>query len=159
MFRSIPEVGVLPVTRSALLITAVVVGLTTGCDDHSVPPNIVLILIDDLGWRDLGVMGSEYYETPNIDRLAQQGMLFTQAYANAPNCAPSRASLLSGQYAPRHGIYTVGSSARGNATQRRLIPIENKTVLDLETVTLAEALQAAGYAAVNFGKGHVGGVV
>ena len=157
MFRSIPEVGVLPVTRSALLITAAVVGLATGCDDHSVPPNIVLILIDDLGWRDLGVMGSEYYETPNIDRLARQGMLFMQAYSNAPNCAPSRASLLSGQYAPRHGIYTVGTAARGNATQRRLIPIENKTVLDLETVTLAEALKEAGYATGHFGKWHLGG--
>jgi arylsulfatase A-like enzyme len=129
----------------------------TGCADQEVPPNIVLILIDDLGWTDLGVMGSEYYETPNIDRLAFQGVLFTQAYANAPNCAPSRASLLSGQYMPRHGIYTVGSSARGNTSNRRLIPTENKTALSLDIVTIAEALQAAGYATGHFGKWHLGG--
>ena len=56
------------------------------------PPNIVLILADDLGWRDVGFMGSEYYETPNIDALAAAGIVFTDAYSNAPNCAPSRAS-------------------------------------------------------------------
>jgi arylsulfatase A-like enzyme len=132
-------------------------GITPGCGNRADQPNIILILIDDLGWRDLAVMGSQYYETPNIDRLAGQGMLFTQAYANAPNCAPSRASLLSGQYAPRHGIYTVGSAARGNARERRLIPVDNKTALDLEIVTIAELLQAAGYATGHFGKWHLGG--
>ena len=65
------------------------------------PANIVFILIDDMGWRDVGFMGSEYYETPNIDRLAAAGMVFTNAYANGPNCAPTRASLMSGQYTPR----------------------------------------------------------
>ena len=79
------------------------------------PPNIVLIYADDLGWRDLSVQGSGYYETPNIDRLAAEGIRFTDAYANAPNCAPSRAALMSGQYAPRTGIYTVASAARGPA--------------------------------------------
>ena len=91
------------------------------------PPNIVLIYIDDLGWTDLGCQGSDFYETPNIDALAAQGMRFTDAYANAPNCAPSRACLLTGQYSPRHGIYTVNSSARGKSEHRRLIPIENTT--------------------------------
>ncbi|MBW1850453.1 MAG: sulfatase-like hydrolase/transferase, partial [Deltaproteobacteria bacterium] len=61
-------------------------------------PNIVFIFIDDLGWKDTGYMGSDYYETPNIDKIAQQGMIFTNAYANAANCAPTRASLLTGQY-------------------------------------------------------------
>ena len=145
------------VTSAVVLLTVLVVGFTTGCADQEKPPNIVLILIDDLGWTDLGVMGSEYYETPNIDGLAGQGMLFTQAYANAPNCAPSRASLLSGQYAPRHGVYTVGASTRGNARQRRLIPIENQTTLSLETITIAEALQSAGYVTGHFGKWHLGG--
>ena len=68
-----------------------------GCQAAQLP-NVVLIYVDDLGWRDLGVMGSQYYETPHIDALAREGMRFTNAYSNAPNCAPARASLLSGQY-------------------------------------------------------------
>src|SRR4030042_3391144 len=68
-------------------------------------PNFVFILIDDMGWKDLGFMGSRYYETPNIDRLAGEGIVFTNAYSNAPNCAPTRACLMSGQYTPPHGIY------------------------------------------------------
>ena len=71
-------------------------------------PNIVFFFIDDLGWTDVGFMGSDNHETPNIDRLASEGLVFTDAYACAPNCAPSRACLMSGQYTPRHGIYTVG---------------------------------------------------
>ncbi|NNE71767.1 MAG: sulfatase-like hydrolase/transferase, partial [Rhodothermales bacterium] len=60
------------------------------------PPNIILYYVDDLGWRDLGVQGSEYYLTPHVDALASEGIRFTHAYANAPNCAPSRAALLTG---------------------------------------------------------------
>ncbi|MEZ4827917.1 MAG: sulfatase [Bacteroidia bacterium] len=119
-------------------------------------PNIVFILVDDMGWKDLGYMGSAYYETPNIDRLAGQGMIFTQAYTNASNCAPTRASLLSGQYPPRHGIYTVSSSARGDSADRRLVPIENSEKLSLEKITLAEALKPAGYVSAAIGKWHVG---
>ena len=119
-------------------------------------PNVVFIYIDDLGWRDVGCMGSEYYETPHVDKLATQGMLFTNAYACAPNCAPSRACLMSGMYGPRHGIYTVGSSERGQAKHRKLIPIKNTTVLAEEFITLAEALNSAGYATASLGKWHLG---
>ncbi len=119
-------------------------------------PNIVFILIDDLGWTDLGYMGSEYYETPNIDRLANGGMIFTDAYANAANCAPTRASLLSGQYSPRHGVYTVGDPARGNSKDRRLIPIENSRKISLDKITIAEALEPAGYVSAAIGKWHIG---
>ena len=73
------------------------------------PPDIVLINVDDMGWRDVGFMGSRFYSTPNIDRLAGEGMVFTNAYAAASNCAPSRACLMSGLWTPRHGIYTVNS--------------------------------------------------
>lgn len=123
----------------------------------TVPPNIVLIYADDLGWRDLGVQGSRYYETPHVDRLAREGMRFTDAYSNAPNCAPSRAALLSGQYAPRTGVYTVGSAARGPADERALLPVDNETTLALEVVTIAEVLAEAGYATGHAGKWHLGG--
>lgn len=119
-------------------------------------PNIVFILIDDLGWKDVGFMGSRYYETPNIDKLASRGMVFTNAYANAPNCAPSRACLMSGKYTPRHGVYTVGNPERGRAHQRKLIPAMNKTVLDPEFITIPEALRKSGYVSASMGKWHLG---
>lgn len=119
-------------------------------------PGIVFFYIDDLGWSDLGCQGSDFYETPNIDRLADSGMLFTDAYACGPNCAPSRACLLSGLYSPRHGIYTVGDPRRGNHPYRRLEPIENKTTLDDEFVTWAEVLSSQGYRLASMGKWHLG---
>jgi arylsulfatase A-like enzyme len=121
------------------------------------PPNIVLVYVDDLGWRDLGIQGSGFYRTPRIDQFASEGVRFTNAYANAPNCAPSRAALLSGAYAPRTGIYTVASAARGPSELRRLVPAENRTELPLEVVTLAEALRSAGYTTGHAGKWHLGG--
>jgi len=119
-------------------------------------PSFVFILIDDMGWKDVGFMGSRYYETPYIDRLAGQGMVFTNAYANAPNCAPTRACLMSGQYAPRHGVYTVGTSARGSSHLRKLVPIKNTTTLRADIVTVAEALKSAGYVSASMGKWHLG---
>ncbi len=119
-------------------------------------PNIVFILADDLGYKDVGFMGSRYYETPNLDRLASQGVVFTNAYSNGPNCAPTRASLLSGQYTPRHGVYTVGTSERGRSRQRKIIPTGNKTTLGSRIVTLAEALKPAGYTSASMGKWHMG---
>jgi arylsulfatase A-like enzyme len=120
-------------------------------------PNIVFILMDDLGWRDVGFMGSRYYETPNIDRLAREGSFFTAAYAAAPNCAPSRASLLTGQCTPRHGVYTVNDPARGDARFRKLIPTPNRTDLDPDATTIAEALRTVGYVSASIGKWHLGG--
>ncbi len=75
--------------------------------DATRPPNFVIVLMDDMGWRDVGFMGNKFVETPNIDRLAAKGIVFSQAYASAPNCAPTRACLMSGLYTPRHGVYTV----------------------------------------------------
>lgn len=120
------------------------------------PPNIILYYVDDMGWRDLGVQGSRYYQTPHVDAMAAVGQRYTNAYANAPNCAPSRAALLTGLYAPRHGVYTVGSAARGRAEDRHLEPVENRTVLDTSFATIAEALSSAGYRTGFFGKWHLG---
>lgn len=120
-------------------------------------PNIVFILADDLGYTDVGCYGSRYYETPRIDRMAAEGMRFTDGYTCGPNCQPTRAALLSGQYGPRTGVYTVGSIDRFDWPSRPLRPVDNVTALGLDKVTLAEALCAAGYATGMFGKWHLGG--
>lgn len=129
----------------------------SGCkENEDTKPNIVFIFIDDMGWTDLGYMGSEYYETPAIDKLASQGIVFTSAYSNAANCAPTRASLLTGQYPPRHNVYTVGTGARGNSKDRRLIPVENSKEISFDKISIAESLKKAGYASAAIGKWNVG---
>lgn len=124
-------------------------------EKKSQPPNIILINVDDMGWRDVGFMGSEYYETPNLDALAAEGMIFTNAYASASNCAPSRACMMSGQWSPRHGIFTVGTPERGASKDRKLIPVPNSTTLPDSIFTLAEALKNAGYQTCIAGKWHL----
>ena len=119
-------------------------------------PNILFINIDDLGYKDLGFMGSQYYETPNLDKFASEGMVFTQAYASASNCAPSRACLMSGLYTPRHEIYTVGNPDRGDTRTRRIIPVDNNVTLPDTIKTLAETLQAQGFVTATMGKWHLG---
>lgn len=126
-------------------------------------PNIVFFLIDDLGWTDVGFIHQRakpgqptFYQTPNIDALASRSTVFTNAYANAPNCAPSRACLMSGQWSARHGIYTVGTAERGKSKNRSLIPVQNEVTLDESYVTLAESLKSAGYATAAMGKWHLG---
>ncbi|MBA4065629.1 MAG: aryl-sulfate sulfohydrolase [Isosphaera sp.] len=119
-------------------------------------PNVVFILADDLGWTDLGCQGSKFYETPNIDRLAAQGMRFTSGYTCGPNCQPTRAALMSGRYGPRTGVYTVGGIDRFDWSSRPLRPVDNVTKLDPKVVTVAESLKKAGYATAHFGKWHLG---
>ncbi|MEM9703766.1 MAG: sulfatase-like hydrolase/transferase, partial [Planctomycetota bacterium] len=121
------------------------------------PPNVILIFADDLGWKDVGFQSDGFFETPHLDRLAGAGLVFTDAYATAGNCAPSRACLLSGTYTPRHHVYAVGSTDRGPKTRQRLLPIPNRSGLAPEVVTMAEALKAAGYTTGHFGKWHLAG--
>lgn len=121
------------------------------------PPNVVLILMDDMGWRDVGFMGNSYVETPHLDRLASRGLVFTQAYASAPNCAPTRACLMSGQYTPRHGIYTVVDPRQPNGSPwHKMLGSESRSELDTDVITVAESLQSGGYATAFFGMWNLG---
>jgi arylsulfatase A-like enzyme len=126
---------------------------TSGGDARQ--PNIVYILADDLGWTDLGCQGSTFYETPHIDRLAASGLRLTN-YHNCQNCQPTRAALMTGQYAARTGVYTVGGIDRFDWTSRPLRPVDNVEELSLDRITIAQSLKAAGYATAIFGKWHLG---
>ncbi len=128
------------------------------------PLNFVFILADDLGWRDLGCCGSAFYETPNLDRLAREGMRFTQAYAACPVCSPTRVSIMTGKYPVRLATTdwfgapqpeTVGAHKTRN---KPLLPAPYEEQLPLEEVTIAESLKSAGYNTFFAGKWHLGGV-
>ena len=119
-------------------------------------PNVVFILVDDLGWADVGCYGNTFNETPNIDRLARQGMRFTDAYAACPVCSPTRASIVSGQYPARLGI-TDFIPGHWRPFEKLTVPINRTQYLPLNIVTFAEALKGAGYACGAFGKWHLGG--
>ena len=106
-----------------------------------------------MGWRDLGCYGSTFYETPNIDRLARQGVRFTNAYAACTVCSPTRASLLTGKYPPRTGIT---DWIPGNRRPQKMLPAEIRDSLSQDEVTIAEALKDAGYATAFVGKWHLG---
>ena len=112
--------------------------------------------MDDLGWHDVGFTGGTSHSTPSIDALASRSMVFENAYADAPNCAPTRASILSGQATARHGVLTVGSSRRGKAEDRMIEPVPNRRHLDPLEDTLADDLRSAGYRTVHVGKFHLG---
>lgn len=118
-------------------------------------PDIVFVLADDLGYTDLACYGSNYYETPHIDRLAAEGMRFTN-FHQSQNCQPSRAAMMTGQYSPRTGVYTVGNINRFDWHSRPLRPVRNETTLPLDKTTIAQSLKSAGYATAMFGKWHLG---
>ena len=124
---------------------------------RAVSPNIILIFIDDMGWRDVGFSGEKIAETPSLDHYAKQGIVFANAYASAPNCAPSRACLLSGQYTPRHGVYTVVDErhAPGSAHHKILAAKSNES-MPTEVVTLAEVMKKGGYTTACLGMWNLG---
>ena len=116
-------------------------------------PNILFVVIDDLGWTDFGCQGSEYYETPNIDQLAVEGMRFTDAYSSGPNCSPSRAALLTGNYPTRTGVTTVLNK---KIYEFALKELPRRRSLAASERTFGEVLSDAGYATISLGKWHLG---
>jgi arylsulfatase A-like enzyme len=117
-------------------------------------PNIVLILIDDMGWRDVGCYGSSFYETPNLDKLALTGMLFSNAYAACPVCSPTRASILTGKYPATLGLTRHIGPVVGRG---KLIEAPYVDHLALEETSIASALREGGYRTWHVGKWHLGG--
>lgn len=117
-------------------------------------PNVVFILVDDLGWFDLGCYGSPFYETPNLDRLAASGMRFTNAYAACPVCSPTRAAIMTGKHPARVNItdWIPGNDPK----DRKLLGPQDQHQLPLEEITLAEALRDQGYTTFFAGKWHLG---
>ena len=124
-------------------------------------PNIVFILADDLGWNDLSCEGSPIYESPNIDRIANEGMRFTQGYASCQVCSPSRASILTGKVTPRHGITDWIGAKTGEAWREldrhtKLLPPEYDHGLRKDETTFVQVLKNAGYRTFFAGKWHLG---
>lgn len=119
-------------------------------------PNIVFILIDDLGRNDLGCYGSRYFRTPNLDRMAAEGMRFTEAYSACPVCSPTRAAIMTGKYPARLNLTDWLPGRPDRPDQKMLRPVINQH-LPIEETTLAQVLKSAGYTTAHVGKWHLGG--
>lgn len=147
-------------------IAALALASFTAVEAQPERPNIIHIMADDLGWRDVSIYGSETFHTPNIDRLAEKGMLFSEGYAASPLCSPTRAATLTGQTVSRVRF----TSPTGHLPQVILNPTVaevntpgnpatnpgNRTRLPLDVVTYAQVLKEAGYATAHLGKWHLG---
>jgi len=154
---------------TTLGIVPIVTGYGQSVQRNPNQPNIVLLLVDDLGWKDVGFMGSKYYETPNIDKLSRQGMVFTNAYAACAVSSPTRASIQTGRYPARIGITDwIRARFQLNTTQlkapepyedngdKKLRTPSNPYWMELSEVTIAELLKQVGYFTCHIGKWHLG---
>ncbi|TNF35395.1 MAG: hypothetical protein EP312_03845, partial [Gammaproteobacteria bacterium] len=144
----------IPVTAMQRLLILLLLGC--GLAHAATPPNIIIFLVDDMGWDDPAFMGNAWHETPAMDQLAAEGMVFTQAYSSAPNCKPSRASLLTGLYPVHHGIYSALPPNTPRMHRQRLIAPDTHFQLQRGTTTIASLLKQRGYRTALIGKWDLG---
>jgi len=140
------------------LLRALTLLIVAGALAPAAPPNVVVFLVDDLGWKDLGCQGSPVFETPHADRLAADGVRMTNAYAACPVCSPTRAALMTGRTPARVGLTGhITAILRHRYPERgRIVPPDDRMFLALEETTVAEALGEAGYVSASMGKWHLG---
>ena len=149
------------IVNGALMSVAIMAAASQAEAKKNEHPNVLFILADDYGWMDLGCMGSKYYETPNLDRLAERGVKFTNAYASCQVSSPSRASIMTGRYTPRHGITDwigekSGEDWRKMKRHSKLLPADYAWNLPAAEYTIAECLRDNGYTTFISGKWHLG---
>ena len=157
-----------PRTTSSLLMSLVLVSscatppgtpspeIQSTAPSDFVKPDILMVVVDDLGWADVGFSGGRSHQTPRIDAFSSDAVFYDNAYADAPNCAPSRCSMLTGLATPQHGVLTVGSSRRGKPELRKVEPVPSVRFLSSDVTTLPDRLHENGYRTVHIGKFHVG---
>jgi len=141
--------------RSFFLLSGVLLALVISCTSPQ-KPNVVFILVDDLGWKDLGCYGSEFYDTPGLDDLAEHSVRFTNAYSASPVCSPTRAAIMTGKHPARINITDWIPGSVAHAKNRKLITPEDIHNLPLGETTLAEAFRQEGYRTFFAGKWHLG---
>ncbi len=152
------------ILRKMAIIVIFLLSIMIGCqpEKEKMPPNFLFILVDDLGWTDLGCYGSTFYETPNIDRFSERSMKFTEAYAACPVCSPTRASIMTGKYPARlkttdwFGAPQPYNVEKHWTRNKPLIPAEYIEYMPLEEITIAEVLKENGYSTFFAGKWHLG---
>jgi len=143
------------VVRLVVAVLAAATGAPAFAADKAAPPNIVFILADDLGWADLGCYGSKFHETPHLDKMAAQGMRFTDAYAACNVCSPTRASIMTGKYPARLQLTTF-LPGRSDRPSQKLLSGKMHPFLPLDEITVAQALKAGGHVTGSIGKWHLG---
>lgn len=148
--------GYLSTLRGLLLVCSLAIVPAAKAEDKPTPPNVILIVIDDLGWADLGCYGSTFHKTPQLDELAKNGLRFTDAYAACPVCSPTRAAIMTGKWPARLNL-TDWLPGRGDLPAQQLLRPKIEQQLPLAETTIAEHLRKKGYRTASIGKWHLGG--